>query len=67
MENKSAMTFTLSIVALILGVALFKKFDFDTLKFENPRLAIVYGVTFIVSISILIKNFIKKDKGNPQA
>lgn len=60
MEKKKAPTFTFSIVAIIVGVALFKQFDFENLKFENTGLAIIYAVVFIFSIYLLIKNFIKK-------
>jgi hypothetical protein len=36
MEKKNASTFIFSIVAIILGVTLFKQFDFNNLKFEKP-------------------------------
>ncbi|WP_035651775.1 hypothetical protein [Flavobacterium sp. ASV13] len=60
MENKSALRFTFSIIAIILGVVLFKQFDFETLKFEKPGLAIIYIVVFLFSIFVLIKNYKKK-------
>jgi uncharacterized membrane protein YukC len=56
MEKKKALTFTFSIIAIILGVTLFRKFDFETLKFENTGLAILYIIVFIFSIYVLIKN-----------
>jgi hypothetical protein len=56
MGKKKALTFTFSIVAIILGVTLFKQFDFKNLKFENTGLAIVYAIAFILSIYFLIKN-----------
>ena len=56
------MTFTLSIVAIILGVTLYKQFNFDTLTFEKPALAIVYFIVFIISVYLLIKG--RKDKVN---
>ncbi|WP_026730562.1 hypothetical protein [Flavobacterium denitrificans] len=56
MENKNTLRFTFSIIAIILGVVLFKQFDFETLKFEKPALAIIYIVVFIFSVFILIKN-----------
>ena len=56
MEKKQALTFTMSIVAIILGVTLFKKFDFETLKFEKTGLAIVYLIGFVIAIYVLIKN-----------
>lgn len=63
MENKNnAPVFTLSIVAIILGVVLYKQFNFETLTFEKPALAIVYIIVFVFSIFILIKNFIQRTK-----
>lgn len=61
MENKNNVpVFAFSIIAIILGVVLYRQFDFETLKFEKPALAIVYLVVFVFSIFILIKNFRKK-------
>jgi hypothetical protein len=61
MENKNNVpVFTFSIVAIILGVTLYKQFDFETLRFEKPALAIVYSIVFIFSLFVLIKNFRKK-------
>lgn len=56
MEKNKVPVFTFSIVAIILGVTLFKQFDFETLKFEHTGLAIVYLVVFICSIYLLVKN-----------
>lgn len=37
MENKNQpITFVFWVVAIILGVTLYKQFDFKSLKFENP-------------------------------
>ena len=60
MENKKAPTFMFSIIAIILGWILFKQFDFKTLSFEKPLLALVYGIVFVCSIYVLIRN--KKNK-----
>jgi hypothetical protein len=60
MDKKNAMNFTLIIVALIVGAALFKQFDFQQLKFKQPALAAIYLITFGISVSILIKNAMKK-------
>lgn len=56
MEKKKAITFTFAIVAIILGVTLFKQFDFKNFRFEKTGLAIVYLIAFIISVYILIKN-----------
>ena len=55
MENKKPPVFTFSIIAIILGVVLYKQFDFEKLKFEKPVLAVVYIIVFIASIYFIIK------------
>ncbi|WP_447636335.1 hypothetical protein [Flavobacterium microcysteis] len=56
MEKNKASSFIFGIIAIIVGSVLFKQFDFKTLKFEHTGLAIIYGITFIFSIYILMKN-----------
>ena len=60
MENTKASSFVLTIIAIILGVTLFKKFDFEKLEFEKTGLAIVYIIAFVISIYFLIRNFKNK-------
>lgn len=60
MENKKGSSFVFIIVAIILGVSLFKQFDFKKLEFEKPALAILYIIVFIASIYFIIKNARKK-------
>ncbi|MBX2904688.1 MAG: hypothetical protein KF744_01530 [Taibaiella sp.] len=55
MEKKKTMSFTLSIVAIIVGVALYRQINFKTMQVDKPALALVYGVTFVVSIYILMR------------
>lgn len=62
MENNKASSFIFGIIAIILGGVLFKQFDFKTLKFEHTGLAIVYGITFILSINILVRNYKNSSK-----
>jgi membrane protein DedA with SNARE-associated domain len=57
MENKKASTFIFSVIAIILGVTLFRQFDFENYKFEKPGLAVVYMIVFVISVYILIKDF----------
>ncbi|MBX2921628.1 MAG: hypothetical protein KF746_05475 [Chitinophagaceae bacterium] len=56
MNNKKGQSFPLLIIAIVLGWTIFKQFDFENLKFEKPALAIVYILTFILSVYLLIKN-----------
>ncbi len=49
-------TITWAILAIILGVSAFRKFDFETLRFENLGLGIIYLLGFVVSIFFLIRS-----------
>jgi hypothetical protein len=57
MENKKGINFFFAIIAIILGSAIYKQFDFKNLKFEKPALAIVYIITFIACIFFLVKDY----------
>ena len=56
MDNKKGGSFFFTIVAIILGVTLFKQFDFKKLAFEKTGVAIMYIIGFVISIYVLIKN-----------
>ena len=43
------------ILAVIIGVALFKQIDFLHMTVEKPVLALVYLIAFLVSIGFMIK------------
>jgi hypothetical protein len=60
MEKKKTLSVAFSIIAIILGVTIFKQFDFQNLRFERIGLAIVYLIGFMISIFFLIKT--SKDK-----
>lgn len=60
MKNIKAPNFFFTIIAIILGVALFKQFDFENLKFEKLALSILYIITFIFSIYGIVKNYKRK-------
>ncbi len=55
MDSKTS-NFSFAIIATILGVVIYKQFDFDTFKFKNTALGIVYVLVFLFSIFILLKN-----------
>lgn len=57
MENKKTPNIFLIIIAIIIGSALFKQFNFENLKFEKPALAIVYIITFVLLIYFLIRDY----------
>ena len=60
MEKSKAPIFTMWIVAIIVGAALYKQFDFDAMQFKNTALSIVYMVVFVFSVYVIIKNSKKK-------
>lgn len=62
MKNKKAPIFTLTIVAIIVGVALYRQFDFQTQTFEKPALAIVYAVTFVFSLTVIARHYFRKQQ-----
>jgi hypothetical protein len=55
-SSKKGQVFPFAIIAVVLGWTIFKQFDFENLKFEKPALAIVYVLTFIMSVYFLVKN-----------
>lgn len=60
MSNKKGQPFPLIIIAIILGWSIFKQFDFESLKFEKPALAVVYIVTFLIAVYLITKNVKEK-------
>ena len=62
MENKKELNSGLVIIAIVLGWTLFKQFDFENLKFEKPAMAVIYGLTFIMTIYFIFKKDKNKEK-----
>ncbi len=62
MENKKGLNFFFLIIAIILGSTLWKQFDFNTLKFQQPALAIIYIIVFVASVYFLIKDLTSRTK-----
>ena len=60
MENKKGINFFFGIIAIILGSAIYKQFDFENIKFEKPALATLYIIVFIASIYFIIKDYKKR-------
>ena len=51
-----------ALLAAVLGRAIFRKFNFDTLQFENTGLGILYVVSFIFFTVVALRR--KKDTEN---
>jgi predicted ferric reductase len=62
MENNKVLSFAFTIVAIILGVTIFKQFDFENLRFKKTGIAIVYIIGFAVSIYLLTRNIKNQPK-----
>jgi predicted ferric reductase len=56
MSNKKELSFPLIIIAVVIGVTIFKQFDFENLKFEKPAMAVVYILTFIMTVYLIFRN-----------
>ena len=52
--------FVFTTIAIILGASLFKQFDFETLKFEQLALSIVYLIGFVLSIYAIMNDYKKQ-------
>lgn len=59
MDKSKAPIFTMSIVAIIVGAALYKQIDFKTMTVEKPGLSILYAVTFLFAVAVLVRNYRK--------
>lgn len=55
MKYKIVPNFMSIIIAIIIGSVLFKQFDFQTVTFEKPALAIVYSLALLISIGFMVK------------
>ena len=60
MENRKALVFVMSIIAIIVGSALYKQIDFKTMTVEKPWLTALYTLTLLFALYILIKGYRKK-------
>jgi predicted ferric reductase len=56
MSNKKGQPFPLIIIAIVLGWTIFKQFDFENFKFEKPAMAVVYILTFLMTVYFIFKN-----------
>ncbi|MBK8080310.1 MAG: hypothetical protein IPK25_08540 [Saprospiraceae bacterium] len=60
MSLKKEYSFPLIIIAIVLGWTIFKQFDFENVKFEKPAMAVVYILTFLMTLYFIFK----KEKEN---
>ena len=62
MNNKKEYSYLLIIIAVVLGWTIFKQFDFEKLKFEKPAMAVVYTLTFLITVYFILKKEKSKEK-----
>ena len=62
MDNKKGLNFWMIVIAFILGIAIFKHFDFETFSFDKPALDTVYFVAFIGALYFIFKDILKREK-----
>lgn len=55
-NDQNGGTFFFGIIAVILGVTLFKHFDFENMTYPKPWLGAVYLITFLFSVYFLFKS-----------
>ncbi|MCE7067060.1 hypothetical protein [Dyadobacter sp. CY326] len=46
----------LGILAVVIGAALYKEFDFETFRFKKVGIGIVYLITFVALIVVILRN-----------
>lgn len=60
MDNKKGGNFIWVLMVIILGMTLFKHFNFQTFRFKMPALDILFLIAFILGIYLIIKDLKKK-------
>lgn len=60
MSDKKGLPFIIIIIAIIIGSAIIKDFDFENLKFEKPALAVVYILTLLMCVYFIFKSITGK-------
>lgn len=65
MSNRN-FKFPLIVIAAILGVGIFKDFNFNTLSFQDPWLDAIYLITLICVLLIIFKKSSSKNSKNAE-
>jgi len=61
MENEQkGFPIILVIIAIIVGGGLLREFDFENFRFRKTGLGIVYLITFIATVTVIIRSRIVK-------
>ncbi len=62
MENKKSLNWFFAFIAFTLGLTLVKHIDFVNLSLKDPLLDVLYIIVFLISIFIIVKDFVKPTK-----
>lgn len=61
MESKKSIGWLpFGLIAVVVGVGLFKQIDFEHLNFKKQALATIYLLTFIFSVFAIVSGIIKQ-------
>ncbi|TDS06756.1 hypothetical protein B0I21_1151 [Sphingobacterium paludis] len=55
MKNKIGFNLIFALIALPIGLALLREFDFQSLTFCKTALGVLYLLTFIISVFLMLK------------
>jgi tryptophan-rich sensory protein len=62
MKNKIGFNLVFALLAFLIGIALFREFDFETFTFKKTALGILYLITFIFCIIFMLKKKLQHEK-----
>jgi len=55
MENKNHIGWLpFAVLAVVLGMAVFKQLNFESMSFKKPALGILYSLSFILSVVLML-------------
>lgn len=60
MSSKKRPSFPFVVIAFVLAGGIFEEFNFESMEFEKPALAIVYILTFLMTLYFITKGLKSK-------
>jgi len=61
-KQQNTWSIPLIIIAVIVGSALYRQFDYATFRFKNVGLGIVYLITFVAAVVFLVRGRRSKEQ-----
>ncbi|MCE6991232.1 hypothetical protein [Dyadobacter sp. CY323] len=59
-NEQKGLPVVFTMLAVVVGVALYKEFDFETFRFKKVGLGIVYLVTFVGMVIAIVRSMRSK-------